>query len=207
MEDEYSDDYLRSCVNLYLRCIGYDFELLTKKQQQYILKAEESISNKFRVVHDAKNLLSSAKITGTGIEQDLGISHQTYYNNKVLMDYVDFRAKDFAKYKAPIKKTYSSDEVAVLKEEITALHQRDVEYQELKLQLADAMKHISRLTDQIDKKAQGIHYQFGIKPSKHKVIHLHKSLKIVSWNVNGFSSCVEKGFFDFFLIIEFCNFI
>lgn len=184
-----------------LKHIGYDYDLLTAKQQKYLLAIEEVVAEIFQREKDALEMMAGNNINIKRIASDIGVTRDTIYNNQILRAYIDYRAAEFKKMDVSSQQNELSEENTRLRAEVAALHSRDVDYEETKLQLADALSEIERLKQQLDLAQSGT--GFGIlrrdKQGPGHVIQLHPKncQKIVSWNVNGLSSCADKGFFSF----------
>ena len=190
-----------------LKHIGYDYDLLTKKQQKYLIAIEASVSSVFEREKAALEMMSGNNINIKRVAKDIGTTRDTIYNNPVLRDYVDYCANEFKKIDSSAAQADVLEENTRLRVEVAALHSRDVDYEELKLQLADAMNEITRLKQQLELAQNGIGFGLGLQKNEanaSKIINLHRQaeLRVVSWNVNGFTSCIDKGFFSFFTAIK-----
>ena len=179
--------------------MNINYDLLTPKEQKYIERIETAVTAVFDRELQAIEYMSGNSVSVKGISKATGISRQTFYNNPLLMKYIDFCAKEFAKIDVSAGRNGDSEEIHRLNEEIAKLQARDVEYMEMKLQLSDAKREIQRLKEQIELERNGISYDFsGRSPRIGKIVKLNSSKKIVSWNVNGLAACAEKGFFSEF---------
>lgn len=183
-----------------LNRIGYDYSLLTPKQQSYLLSINDAIASIFRREQTALDMMAGNSINVKRIAEMIGVTRDTIYHHQVLRDYIDCCAKDFKALDMSARHTDMADEIARLRAEVYALQSRDVDYEETLLQLDKAMTEIERLRQQLALAQSG--YGFGIvqaSPENKNIVQFHRndSLTIVSWNVNGLRARIDNGFFAF----------
>lgn len=196
------DDALIRTIKARLRKAGYDYDLISERQKQYLIAIEGSVNIVFEKEQKAKDLIKGNNININRIAKDIGVTRATLYNNKMLMDYINYCNKEFEKIDISAGNSKLKAENKKLRAEIEGLHSRDVDYEETKIQLKEAMDEIERLKTQIQMVHQGITYGVtAYKKKSQKVIPIRQMrglIEVVTWNVNGMRSCIDKGFFKFF---------
>lgn len=142
MEQSNREELIDSTIRSNLKKMGYDYDSLTKKTVQYLTTIETSITETFELEHQAREMISRNIVSVKGVSTKTGIARQTLYNNNLLKEYIEFRADEFDRIDASKKDTAKDEQIRQMKEEITALHVRDVEIQELKRQMTELKKQL-----------------------------------------------------------------
>lgn len=122
--------------------IGYDYDALSDKDKQYLMIIETVITETFELEQKAKEMISKNVVSVKGISKKTDIARQTLYNNSMLKEYINYRSMAFEKIDASKNDTAKDDEIKRLKEEITALHIRDVELEEAKRVIKELRKEL-----------------------------------------------------------------
>lgn len=129
--------------------IGYDYDALSDKDKQYLITVETAITETFELEQQAREMISKNTVSVKGISSKTKIARQTLYNNPMLKEYINLRSEAFVKVDASKKDAAKDEEIKRLKEEVEALHKRDVE-------LAEAQREIKELKKQLKEKDEVI---------------------------------------------------
>lgn len=142
-EDTGNEEILKF-INDKLKRMGYSIDGLSDKEKTYLTKIETCVQDVFAKDAEAKAILSGNGISIKSISTQAKIARQTFYNVPLLSEYVTFNAKEFRKVDMSAKQSNSKSEIQRLKAEIDALYKRDVEYEEMKIQLEKAKNEIKQ---------------------------------------------------------------
>lgn len=119
-------------VSTRLKKMGYSFNDIDEKQQNYLIKLELCISEIFKIEKEVKAILSKNNISIKNVSETTKISRQTFYNIPILNEYVTYCAKEFEKIDISSLQTNMSEELQRLKEDVKEMHKRDVQIELLK---------------------------------------------------------------------------
>lgn len=132
-------NYLIDKINNRLIEINQDpFDKQKPKIQEYLLKIEKAIQDSEENKENAIKVLKDNKLSIVGIVKTIGISRQTVYNNKeVLEEYIShaINKQDESDYNS--KEKIYQEKIKQLEEEIRLLNIRDVTLEYLKLELKE----------------------------------------------------------------------
>jgi len=142
MESENKRDEIEQIIITNLKKMGYNYDGLENKYKEYLIKIETSIQGIFKREQEAIELLSRSTVSIKGVSKDAGIARQTFYNVPILSEYIGFNTTKFEKVDMSEQKHLSDDKIKDLKEEIKLLHKRDVEFEEMKIDLEKLKKEI-----------------------------------------------------------------
>jgi len=112
--------------------LGYKYEEFSEKNKEYLRKIEFEISKAFEMQEEAVKTISDNKINISTISKKIKCARGTIYNNVIFKEYIEERAKDYEKDDI-VRMIYLKDlKIKELQEDLAKLHQRDVEFEELK---------------------------------------------------------------------------
>jgi len=97
-----------------LKKMDYTYEFLDEKQQKYIYRLEESISEIFKAESEIKSIIAKNKITTKTISESSNIARQTIYNIPILNEYINFCADEFNKVSVSANSSAMSEELQEL---------------------------------------------------------------------------------------------
>lgn len=140
MEKSDRNQVVTQTVKQTLAKMGYDYNSLSEKDKKYLTTIEETITEIFEIEQKARAMISKNVVSIQGVSKKANIARQTLYNNELLKEYITYRASIFDNIDASKKDAAKDDEIKRLKDEITALHQRDVELMELKREVTELKK-------------------------------------------------------------------
>lgn len=149
LTDESRETLIIDTIRKNAKKIGYDFDALSTKDQQYLVTIETAITEIFELEQQAREMISKNTVSVKGVASRTKIARQTLYNNPILKEYINYRSKSFDKVDASKKNTARDEEIKALREEITALHRRDVELAEAKRQIQELKKQLKEKDDVI----------------------------------------------------------
>lgn len=124
------------------RKIGYDYDALSEKDKQYLITVETAITETFDLEQQARDMISKNTVSVKGIANRTQIARQTLYNNPMLKEYINYRAKAFTRIDASRQDAAKDEEIKKLKEEVEALHKRDVELMEAQREIKELKKQL-----------------------------------------------------------------
>lgn len=124
------------------RKIGYDYDALSEKDKQYLITVETAITETFDLEQQARDMISKNTVSVKGIANRTQIARQTLYNNTMLKEYINYRAKAFTRIDASRQDAAKDEEIKKLKEEVEALHKRDVELMEAQREIKELKKQL-----------------------------------------------------------------
>lgn len=144
-----SNERIIIAIGQKLKKMGYSIDVISPKELQYIIKIEPFIQEAFDKENEVKAILSNNSISVKNLSEQAKIARQTFYNVPLLSEYVAYNTKEFEKVNISAKQNSSNAEIQRLKEEIEALHLRDIMIEELKLQLEEAQVELKRKNETI----------------------------------------------------------
>ena len=150
MEDTNRKEMIIDTIRKNTKKIGYDFDALSDKDKQYLITIETSITEIFDLEQQAREMISKNTVSVKGVSAKTNIARQTIYNNPILKQYINYRSETFTKIDASRKDTLKDEEIKSLKEEVTALHKRDVELEEAKRHIKELKKQLKEKDEVID---------------------------------------------------------
>lgn len=124
------------------RKIGYDYDALSEKDKQYLITVETAITETFDLEQQARDMIAKNTVSVKGIANRTQIARQTLYNNPMLKEYINYRAKAFTRIDASRQDAAKDEEIKKLKEEVEALHKRDVELMEAQREIKELKKQL-----------------------------------------------------------------
>lgn len=142
MEETNREELIVETIKKNARKIGYDYNALSDKDKKYLIAVETAITETFELEQQAREMISKNTVSVKGVSNKTKIARQTLYNNPMLKEYINYRAAAFGKIDASKKDTDKDKEMKKLREEITALHKRDVELMEAKREIRELKKQI-----------------------------------------------------------------
>lgn len=142
MEATNREELIVETIKKNARKIGYDYEALSDKDKQYLITVETAITETFELEQQARDMISKNTVSVKGISNKTKIARQTLYNNPMLKEYINYRAEAFSKIDASRQDTAKDEEIKKLREEITALHKRDVELMEAQREIKELKKQM-----------------------------------------------------------------
>jgi hypothetical protein len=127
--------------------MDYIYESITEKDKEYLEKIELAIFEIFEREEKAKELL-----TNNHLSVKTGISRQTIYNRKILLEYIVSSQNDFKQLDISFVNTNMGEKIEKLTKKIQLMEMRDYEIEELRievkalrLKLKDRDEEIKRL--------------------------------------------------------------
>lgn len=170
---------------------GINFDAISKKDKDRLINFCEILNGLVEDKLRAKDIYSEP-VTDTMMIAKLGITRATYYRKPFLSDYLHYVLN---KYKLNHSEIAAKDEtISYLKAELKKLHARDAEYANLMFEHDQLKIELARTQERLDLASRG--FVFGaISQNK---LESKKEITIMSFNVNGFQSCVDQGFFRYF---------
>lgn len=133
-----------------LKKMGYNYYALKDKDKEHLIKIDESIQEIFRKEKEAKETLSRSTVSTKGISKDTGISRQTFYNNPILNEYIDYYAKQFKKVDMSEIQKDSNEKIKELQEQLDKLHRRDIQFEKMKLEIEELKAAIKERDEVIE---------------------------------------------------------
>lgn len=113
------------------------YEELKPKIQSYLVQLEQVIQNKSHLREELIEQYKDSKISIAGIVKEIGISRQTVYNNKeVLESYINDAITSQEQSDFYSREKYLTDKIKYLEETIYLLQQRDITVEDLKQELS-----------------------------------------------------------------------
>ena len=149
MEEQARESRIIETVVKNSKKLGYNYEMLSTKDKEYLKKVEKAITNIFELETKAKEMLSRNVVSVKGVSKKANIARQTLYNNPILKEYIDYRSQSFVRIDASKIDSKKDEEISRLKEEVTALHKRDVEFEEAKREIKELRKKLREKDERI----------------------------------------------------------
>jgi len=134
---------LETTIRKSLKKLNYDYEKQLEKDKAYLLQVETVIQNIFDRELKAKDLLTKNNVSIKNISEKTGIARQTLYNNPILIEYINVRNQDFKPIDISVSNNNNEEEIKILKKELAAMHTRDCEIEELKIQIKELREKIT----------------------------------------------------------------
>ena len=132
--------------------MDYIYESITEKDKEYLEKIELAIFEIFEREEKAKELLTNNHLSVNSISDKTGISRQTIYNRKILLEYIVSSQNDFKQLDISFVNTNMGEKIEKLTKKIQLMEMRDYEIEELRievkalrLKLKDRDEEIKRL--------------------------------------------------------------
>jgi hypothetical protein len=121
-----------------------EYDLLTKKVQEYLYRIECIISDKAAIKKEGLNMIKNATFNLNSIADTMKISRTTLYNNKTLELYIKHSKKIFEQdnpyTEIDILKTY----IRELENQVNDLINRDIEFELIKQQVMGLNMELSK---------------------------------------------------------------
>ena len=138
------DEVKKKAIQEFLLSHGSSLEAMSKARVQQFLKVYDVIERRKENINAARNTLSQNAITLVAISEETGISRKTFYNNKLLKQYVEEQASQFDDLKTPAKeKAEFKEQINQLKERIRLLMLRDLDKLKLEHEITELTKEIA----------------------------------------------------------------
>lgn len=115
--------------------MGYMVSELTEKEKEYLTRIEEVITSVFDRNEAAKELMTSNHLSIISLSQKTNISRPTIYNNKILIEYIEYRKREFKSVDISNVNGELSEKVTLLSKQVENMRIRDAEIEELKIEL------------------------------------------------------------------------
>lgn len=135
-------------VAAYLESRGLQTDLLPKSTVKLLSQADEALERRIGATREARAAIKDNKVTVTAIAKDVGVVRKTVYNNPVVLDYINHRAREVEAADADAVKRLRV-KLADLEDQVSKLVQRDAGEEELKLELSRMQGIISEREKQI----------------------------------------------------------
>lgn len=129
---EYDREKIIETIRVNAEKIGISFDELSDKDKEYLITIETAITESFELEKRAKEMISRNTVSVKGISKKTNLARQTIYNNPMLKEYINNRSEAFEKVDISRKSNGKDEEIRRLREEVKALHQRDIELEEAK---------------------------------------------------------------------------
>ncbi|HFK1659755.1 hypothetical protein [Bacillus cereus] len=131
------------------------YNILKPNIQEYLLKIETIVQQKEMSRKIAVQEYRNGKISVNNIVKDIGISRQTVYNNREILEaYILYCISMQNKEDVFLKGMDNKNKMRELEETIFYLQQRDVTIENLKIYLKDYEERIEVLLDGLSKQKQ-----------------------------------------------------
>ncbi|PDY89315.1 hypothetical protein [Bacillus toyonensis] len=131
------------------------YNILKPNIQEYLLKIETIVQQKEMSRKIAVQEYRNGKISVNNIVKDIGISRQTVYNNREILEaYILYCISMQNKEDVFLKGMDNKNKIRELEETIFYLQQRDVTIENLKIYLKDYEERIEVLLDGLSKQKQ-----------------------------------------------------
>ena len=153
MEVETKNQMTDILNNLRSTCydIGINYDSLPTQLKKYFIKTEDNIITVINNEIKARKLLKNNNLSIQGLSKRTGITRKTFYNNDILIAYINERDKEFKKIDASLIDVQKDEEIRRLNKEIEEFHKRDVEYMKMKNALDFLVIENQKLQDQLSK--------------------------------------------------------
>ena len=125
-----------------LNKMGYSYEALKPREKAYLEQIDESIQSIFAAEREAKLTLSRSVVSTQSVSNLTGIARQTFYNNEILNEFVQYYAKEFQKVDMSNQQNKADKKIQELQKELELMHLRDIEFEEMKIQIEELKKEI-----------------------------------------------------------------
>jgi len=134
-EENSSNELLEKSIKSKLKNMDYLYDALNDKEKKYLIKIEDCIQQIIDRESRAKTLLTKNNISIKSISEQTQIARQTFYNIPLLSEYINYNCERFQKIDISfILNTYQED-IKRLKSEILAMRKRDVQLEEMKIEI------------------------------------------------------------------------
>lgn len=149
MEERNIEDLTTERIASALKKLGYDYNALKSKDKAYLIQIDESIQQIFKAEIEARETLSRSVVSTKAIAKATGIARQTFYNNPILNEFVNYYAKQFEKVDMSNIQNQTNQKIKDLQEQLDLMHQRDIEFEEMKIQIEELKQAIKERDETI----------------------------------------------------------
>lgn len=149
MEERNSTDLREERIAGVLKKLGYDYNALKGKDKAYLIQIDESIQAIFKAETEAREALCRSVVSTKAISKSTGIARQTFYNNPILNEFVNFYANQFKKVDMSNIQNQSNQKIKELQEQLELMHLRDIEFEEMKIQIEELKQAIKERDETI----------------------------------------------------------
>jgi len=141
-EENKSVENIEKSIRNKLKKLGYIYDDLDKKKQNYLVKIEECILKVYKRENEAKKLITNNNVSIKNMSENANIARQTFYNVPILSEYVNYNSKEFDKIGISLKLSSSSEEIQELKADIELMQKRDIEIEKLKKDIEELKQEL-----------------------------------------------------------------
>lgn len=145
MESESNTNNRTELIKKKLKKIGYQYNNLseiTKQNLELIDKAVDSIIEKEKKSYEE---LSKVYASINNVSSITGISNKTFFNNRVLKDYLEVKQKEFEAVDQSMQNARLKEEVKELRRTVKLMMEKDIECEPLRRKIDELTKERDRL--------------------------------------------------------------
>ena len=167
------DDDQMMRIDAFLKNHGLDTGSIPKQRIKQLQKIDNALQKRLDAISKAQRMLRENSITIAAIASDSGITRKTFYNNKLLKQYVE----SFMSVDGEPGKLVKASEIEKMKEklerqadDIAKMIARDIDVEGLRYELDEMKKvidikdrHIQNLTELYDKTLDDLHQERAAK--------------------------------------------
>lgn len=171
-------DKIRDNIKNKLTLLNIDINKIPKKQLEYLIKIETLLIEQTRRQEFALSELKELGFSINSVSDSTGISRQTFYNNPILKQYVEYSINLFNENNVYFKIKELKESLADVLDENTKMKYRDLNFELLKHDLEDIqilLKQKDKEISQLRKK--NIDLNKKINSLKNEIVSLKNSKK------------------------------
>lgn len=163
-------------INEFLKKNGMFYCDVPKYRLEQFRKVDNAIQSRLKTIHEAEETLKCSKINIATISADAGISRKTFYNNKLLGEYVEEYSYDSEKESIRGEISHVKEKLDEAERRIRQFIIRDIDIENLShenMKLNNEIQNLERRNRSLESQLEKQNREIGVlqdKLNKHQVV-------------------------------------